>query len=81
MGITSPIVAVTQGAKVIEKHFILDRKIGGPDSAFSMNENEFTNMVNAVRDTEKAMGVIDYSLTNKQIQGKNFSRSLMLQKM
>ena len=76
MGITSPIVAVTQGAKVIEKHFILDRKIGGPDAAFSMNENEFTNMVNAVRDTEKAMGVIDYSLTNKQIQGKNFSRSL-----
>lgn len=76
LGTTAPIVATTLGAAVIEKHFIIDRSIGGPDSSFSMNENEFTNMVNAVRQTEKAMGKIDYSLTEKQRNNRALSRSL-----
>jgi pseudaminic acid synthase len=76
MGATAPIVAVAFGAKIIEKHFILDRAIGGPDACFSMNEQEFTDMVKAVREAEKAIGVIDYTLTEKQKQGKNFCRSL-----
>ena len=41
MGSTVPIVATALGAKIIEKHFIIDRSIGGPDASFSMNENEF----------------------------------------
>ena len=45
LGITTPVVAVTQGAKVIEKHFILDKSIGGPDASFSLDEEEFTQMV------------------------------------
>lgn len=76
LGSTAPIVATCFGAKIIEKHFIIDRSIGGPDSSFSMNEEEFSAMVKAVREAEKAIGVIDYSLTEKQTQGRDFSRSL-----
>ncbi|WP_281231866.1 pseudaminic acid synthase [Flavobacterium gelatinilyticum] len=78
MGATVPIVATVFGAKIIEKHFILDRSIGGPDASFSMNEQEFTAMVKAVREAESAIGVVDYSLTEKQIKGKDFSRSLYI---
>lgn len=78
MGSTVPIVAVCFGAKIIEKHFILDRTIGGPDASFSMNEQEFTAMVKAVREAESAIGKVDYTLTEKQSSGKNFSRSLYI---
>lgn len=78
MGSTVPIIATCFGAKIIEKHFILDRSIGGADSSFSMDEVEFTSMVQAVRDAEKAIGVVDYSLTKKQLKGKDFSRSLYI---
>ena len=76
MGSTACIVATCLGAKVIEKHFILDRSIGGPDASFSMNEEEFTMMVQAVRDTEKAFGEVDYRLTPKQLKSREHSRSL-----
>lgn len=80
IGATVPVVATVLGAKIIEKHFILDRSIGGPDASFSMNELEFTEMVKAVREAEKAIGVIDYNLTEKQVKGKDFSRSLYVVK-
>lgn len=76
MGSTVPVVATCFGAKIIEKHFILDRSIGGPDASFSMTEQEFAEMVNVVREAEKAIGVVDYNLTEKQKKGKDFSRSL-----
>ncbi|MEP6803966.1 MAG: pseudaminic acid synthase [Flavobacterium sp.] len=76
MGATVPIVATVFGAKIIEKHFILDHSIGGPDASFSMNEEEFTSMVKAVREAESAIGIVDYTLTEKQAKGKDFSRSL-----
>ena len=76
MGSTVPIVATALGAKIIEKHFIIDRSIGGPDASFSMNEQEFTEMVKAVRDAENAIGKVDYKLTEKQKKGRDFSRSL-----
>jgi pseudaminic acid synthase len=78
MGATVPVVATAFGAKIIEKHFILDRSIGGPDASFSMNEAEFTAMVKAVREAESSIGVVDYKLTDKQVKGKYFSRSLYL---
>lgn len=80
MGSTGPVVATVLGAKIIEKHFILDRAIGGPDASFSMNEQEFTDMVKAVREAEKAVGTIDYSLTDKQQKGREFCRSLYVVK-
>ena len=76
MGVLVPIAAVCMGAKVIEKHFILDRSIGGPDASFSMNEVEFTEMVKSIRQVEKALGDNSYTLTEKQITGRSFSRSL-----
>ncbi|TGD58110.1 pseudaminic acid synthase [Flavobacterium humi] len=78
MGSTVPVVATVFGAKIIEKHFIIDRAIGGPDASFSMNEEEFAAMVKAVREAEKASGVIDYALTEKQAKGRDFSRSLYI---
>lgn len=80
MGSTVPVVAIALGAKIIEKHFILDRNIGGPDASFSMNEKEFTDMVKAVREAEKAVGEVTYKLTDKQIKGRDFSRSLYVVK-
>ncbi len=78
MGITVPVVATALGAKVIEKHFIIDRSIGGPDASFSLDLGEFTAMVKAVREAERAIGTIDYSLTEKQKSGREFSRSLYI---
>ena len=80
LGSTVPIVATTLGARIIEKHFILDRSIGGPDASFSMNEKEFTEMVKAVREAEKAVGQVSYEPTEKQIKGRAFSRSLYVVK-
>ena len=76
LGSTAPVIATCMGAKIIEKHFILDRSIGGPDVSFSMDEKEFTKMVNSVRQAEKAVGQINYNLTEKQQKGREFSRSL-----
>lgn len=76
LGTTLPVVATALGATVIEKHFILDKSIGGPDASFSLDEKEFTEMVTAVRIAEKAMGNETYELTEKQKKGKDFSRSL-----
>lgn len=76
IGSTVPVVATVLGARIIEKHFILDRAIGGPDASFSMNESEFSEMVKSVREAEQAIGVVDYKLTEKQAKGKDFSRSL-----
>ena len=80
MGSTVPVVSTCFGAKIIEKHFILNKEIGGPDASFSMDEKEFTDMVRAVREAEKAIGVVNYSLTEKQKNGRNFSRSLYVVK-
>lgn len=80
LGIVVPLVATALGATVIEKHFILDKSIGGPDASFSLDEREFTEMVTAVRSAEKTMGIETYELTDKQKAGKAFSRSLYVAK-
>ena len=76
LGSTVPVIATALGAEVIEKHFILDRSIGGPDASFSMNEIEFTAMVKAIREAEVSVGTTSYELSPKQVAGKDFSRSL-----
>ena len=62
-----PIMAVTMGAVIIEKHFILERSLGGIDSAFSLEPTEFASMVSEVRMAEQALGVVDYSLLEKDM--------------
>jgi len=78
LGITAPIVASTLGAKIIEKHFILDKSIGGADADFSLNRQEFGEMVQALRDVEKLLGKVDYSMTEKKKKSRQFSRSLYI---
>lgn len=80
MGSEVPIVATALGAKVIEKHFILDRSLGGPDSSFSMEEHEFKAMVKSIRNVSEAVGKVDYQVTQKQIEARKFSRSLYVVK-
>ncbi len=70
------VAAVALGARVVEKHFILDRSLGGPDAAFSLEPEEFSFMVRAIRETEKALGKISYRLSAKQKKAREFSRSL-----
>ena len=80
LGVTAPIVAVTLGAKVIEKHFILDKSIGGADCEFSLDKKEFKLLVDVIRDTEKLLGVVNYSLDEKKQKQRRFSRSLYVSK-
>jgi len=80
LGSTAPISAVTLGAKVIEKHFILDKSIGGADADFSMDKQEFSDMIKAIRDVEKLLGKVDYSMTEKKKKSRQFSRSLYVAK-
>ena len=76
IGSTAPIVAVTLGAKVIEKHFIIDKSIGGADKDFSMDAVEFKEMVQKIRDTEKLLGRVNYSMDDKKKENRRFCRSL-----
>jgi len=76
LGSTAPIVAVTLGAKVIEKHFIIDKSIGGADAEFSMDREAFAQMVKDIRDTEKLLGKVDYSMNDKKRSSRQFARSL-----
>lgn len=78
LGIEAPVVAVSLGAKVIEKHFILNKEIGGPDAHFSLDEDQFTEMVKAIRVTEKLLGSPEYQLTEKKKKSREFSRSLFI---
>lgn len=78
MSLAAPVAAVALGARVIEKHFILDRKMGGADSSFSLEPHEFKAMVDAVRDTEKLLGRVTYELSAKSLKSREFSRSLFV---
>lgn len=62
MGTIVSTAAVAVGATVVEKHFILDRTIGGPDASFSMEPAEFKEMVDAIRIVEKSLGGVSYEL-------------------
>ena len=76
MGSDVAIAAVAMGATMVEKHFIMDRAIGGPDAAFSMRQDEFAAMVQSIRNVEKALGEVVYPVDPNQIKGREFSRSL-----
>lgn len=80
LGITVPVVSVALDAKVIEKHFILDKSIGGPDASFSLEPQEFKQMVDSVRDAEKALGKVDYSMSEKKKNSRLLGRSLFVVK-
>lgn len=76
LGYDVAVAAVALGAILVEKHFILDRTIGGPDAAFSMEIGEFAAMVKSIRNVEKAIGEVVYPSDPTKIKGREFSRSL-----
>lgn len=80
MGSAVPVGAVSLGIKMVEKHLTLRRADGGPDGAFSMEPEEFKEMVENIRIVEKALGVSAYGLTEKQEKERSGSRSLFVVK-
>jgi pseudaminic acid synthase len=78
IGYVVPMGSVALGAILIEKHFIMDRSVGGPDSAFSMEPSEFEQMIKNIRDVEKAMGVATLELSAKSLKNREFARSLYI---
>lgn len=76
LGAMVPVLAVANGAVMIEKHFILNKDVESEDSSFSMDENEFRDMVQKVRLAEAAMGKVDYTLTEKMKGSRTACRSL-----
>jgi len=75
LGSIVPVVAVSLGATIVEKHFILDRQLGGLDSQFSMEPKEFKDMVDNVRSAKKALGIVTYKLSQ---QNRDRRRSLFV---
>lgn len=72
------VAAVAVGAKIIEKHFILNRKLGGLDATFSLEPQEFKEMVKSVREVEIALGKVCYELSKKTKKSREFCRSLFV---
>ena len=78
MGSTVPIGATALGIKMVEKHLTLKRSDGGVDSGFSMEPQEFKEMVDNIRIIEKALGKSEYDLTPAQMKERYLSRSLFV---
>jgi pseudaminic acid synthase len=78
LGISAPLAAVTLGACILEKHFTLSRSTPGPDSAFSLEPDEFKAMVEAVRTAEKAIGDVHYGANGQESKSLLFRRSLFV---
>lgn len=78
IGTTIPVAAVALGACIVEKHFTLSRNVSGPDSSFSLEPHEFRTMVNAIRETELALGSVNYSITDHERASRIFRRSLFI---
>ncbi|MDH7604647.1 MAG: pseudaminic acid synthase [Melioribacter sp.] len=76
LGTVVPVAAVALGAKIIEKHFILDKNLGGPDASFSLEPHEFKKMVDEIRQVEKALGKSSFELNDKIKKSRTFARSL-----
>ena len=71
------ITAVSLGATVVEKHFTLDRNLGGADAGFSLEPDEFKSLVNDIRAAEKVLGKVNYSINEKN---RKYARSLYVVK-
>lgn len=78
LGINISIASVALGAKIIERHFILDRKLGGPDASFSLEPEEFKKMVDGIREVEKGLGKVSYEISERTKPNREFVRSLFV---
>lgn len=80
LGGVGAVTAVALGASVIEKHFCLDRSIENPDSSFSMNPQEFKQMVCDIRQAEKAIGIVKYGISEQEKSSQIFRKSIFVVK-
>jgi len=78
LGIGIPIAATVLGAKVIEKHFIIEKTEDSVDGFFSLDKNEFSDMVREIRKVEKALGQVNYSLDEEGKKNAWGKRSLYI---
>jgi N-acetylneuraminate synthase len=78
LGIEVPVAAVCMGACIVEKHFTLSRSKPGPDSAFSLEPQEFAGMVKAIRIAEKALGEVHYGVSEQEAKSRVFRKSLFI---
>ena len=76
LGIGASLAAVAHGATVIEKHFCLDRNDGGVDSSFSLEPNEFKNLVIETNSCWQSLGGVLYGGVSDEDKSKTFRRSL-----
>ncbi|MBF0381950.1 MAG: N-acetylneuraminate synthase [Magnetococcales bacterium] len=75
LGISAPLAGVARGAKVIEKHFTLDRTMAGPDHKASLSLDELQQMVRGIREVELALGEARKVITNSEIENRSVVRS------
>ena len=80
MGSVSAVTAVALGAKIIEKHFCLSRDFGGPDSSFSMEPDEFKQMVYDVNMAAKAVGEVAYRVSEEEKSNYAVRKSIFVSK-
>ena len=80
LGIEVPIAAVALGAKVIEKHITLDKNMEGPDHRASLEPDELKQMVNAIRNIEKALGDGVKKPSNSEQKNKEIARKSIVAK-
>ncbi len=78
LGSVAAVTAVALGAKIIEKHFCISRDIENPDSSFSMDKGEFTDMVKDIREAEKAIGNVAYGVSDQEAGNKVFRKSIFV---
>ena len=76
LGSVAAVTSIAMGAKIIEKHLCMSREIENPDSSFSMEPAEFKKMVEDIRDAERAIGKVDYSISEKEKNSRIFRRSI-----
>lgn len=78
MGIAAPAAAVTLGACIVEKHLTLARANGGPDAQFSLEPNEFAEMVRTVHAVERSLGAVQYGAVGQEASNRALRRSLFI---
>lgn len=78
MGNEVPLLATAMGAEIIEKHFIIDKKIGGPDAEFSMEKSDLISLVKEIRIAEKIIGTPNLGMTENKKNSRVFARSLFI---
>lgn len=76
LGSNIAIASVALGANIIEKHFILDKKLGGPDAEFSIEPKEFKRLVRSIREVEKSLGGPEFVFTDAMKKNSVFARSI-----